>query len=183
MGKIKKPYKVKLVISLLTNEEDYITSSTKELEKNFGEIEEISEKFIFNHTTYYEPEMGKGLFRKFVVIKPLKDREHIADVKIITNSIEDKFSVDGKRKINIDPGYISLENFILFTTKNYTHRIYLEKGIFADLTLIFQNKNFQPLQWTYPDYSEEIIRNYFKKVRDRYKEQLKNENEFNWFKK
>ena len=178
MGKIKKPLKVKLIISALTNDDELIEKVKIDLSKLFGEIEEVSEKFIFNHTKYYEPEMGENLFRRFIVFKNLKDREHIAYVKVQTNKIEEKYSINNKRQINLDPGYISLENFILFTTKNYTHRIYLENGIYADLTLIFQNKNFQTLSWTYPDYSEEIIRNYLKIIRDRYREQLKKENEY-----
>ena len=173
MGKIKKPLKVKLVISAITNDEKLIEKVKNDIIENFGDIEEISEKFIFNHTDYYEEEMGRNLFRKFIVLKNLMDRENIAEVKIITNKIEEKYSENGKRRINLDPGYISLENFILFTTKNYTHRIYLEKGIYADLTLIFQNKKFNPLPWTYPDYSEETIRNYLKKIREGYKNQLK----------
>ncbi len=173
MGKIKKPQKVKLVISCLTNQEKFIELVSNDLIKAFGEIEEISERFIFNHTKYYEREMGSNLFRRFIVIKPLFDREHIAEVKVITNNIENKYAINNKRQINLDPGYITLENFILFTTKNYTHRIYLEKGIYADLTLIFQKKEFNPLEWTYPDYSEKIIRDYLKKIREKYKEQLK----------
>ncbi len=177
MGKIKKPLKVKLIISALTNKDNLIEKVKVDLSKLYGEIEEVSEKFIFNHTKYYESEMGQNLFRRFIVFKNLKDREHIADIKVQTNKIEEKYLINGKRQINLDPGYISLENFILFTTKNYTHRIYLENGIYADLTLIFQNKNFQTLPWTYPDYSEEIIRNYLKNIRDKYREQLKEENE------
>ncbi len=173
MGKIKKPLPVKLIFSLLTNSEILITETIKEIEYNFGEVEEVSEKFTFNHTNYYEPEMGKNLFRRFVILKKLFPRENIAKVKIITNNIEEKFSINGKRKINIDPGYLTLENFILFTTKNYTHRIYLEKGIYADLTLIYHRKQYNPLEWTYPDYAENSIRNYLKTIREKYKNQLK----------
>jgi len=172
VGKIKKPKDVKLLFSLLTNKEKLIVEVSKILSEKYGKIEEISEKFEFTHTNYYTPELGENLFRRFLVIKPLIPREHIALVKVFTNKVEEKFSINGKRQINIDPGYITLENFILFTTKNYTHRIYLESGIYADLTLIFHKKEFHPLNWTYPDYREKIIRDYLKKIREKYKKQL-----------
>ena len=172
MGKIVRPQPVKLIFSIFTNNKENFDKAVELCEKQFGNIEEISERFIFNHTDYYEKEMGKNLFRKFLIFEKLIDREGIAKVKVKTNEIEEKFLIDDNRSVNIDPGYITLENFILFTTKNYTHRIYLESGIFADLTLIFHNKSFQSLPWTYPDYASDEIKNYLLKVREIYKKQL-----------
>ena len=173
MGEIKKPSDVKLIFSLITNKESLIDEVVKILCSKYGEIDLLSERFPFDYTDYYTEEMGENLFRRFLVIKPLISREHIAEVKVFTNEVEKKFSINGKRQINIDPGYLTLENFILFTTKNYTHRIYLESGIYADLTLIYQKKEYHPLPWTYPDYAEKIVRDFLKKIRERYKEQLK----------
>jgi len=98
-----------------------------------------------------------------------------AKIKIITNNIEELFASNNKRQVNIDPGYISLENFILFTTKNYTHRIYLEQGIFADLTLIYEKRQFNTLPWTYPDYASLEIREFLKAVRENYRIEIKKE--------
>ena len=83
------------------------------------------------------------------------------------------YSEEGKRKINIDPGYVSLERLILVTGKNYTHRIYLSKGIFADLTLIFNKGSFRPLEWTFKDYASPEIISMLNDVRERYKKQLR----------
>ena len=96
----------------------------------------------------------------------------MVEVKLETNRIEDECLEDGNRKINIDPGYISLERLILVTGKNYTHRIYLSKGIFADLTLIFNRASFRPLEWTFKDYASPEIISLFNGVRERYKRQL-----------
>lgn len=172
MGKIKNASPVKLIISIFTSNEKVFEKVTDDIEFEIGKIELISDKFEFNHTNYYEEEFGKNLFRRFIVIKPLFPRDNIAHIKIKTNNIEEKYTLSGKRMINIDPGYLSLENFILFTTKNYTHRIYLGKGIFADLTLIYQNKEFQTLPWTYPDYSSQEVRQFLKEIRVLYKKQL-----------
>jgi hypothetical protein len=177
MGKINEPLPVKLIFSVFTSTEDYFLKAKEEITCFFNNIEQISDKFTFNHTRYYEKEFGKDLFRKFIIVKELYKRDNIAKVKIISNKIEELLSINGKRMVNIDPGYMSLENFVLFTTKNYTHRIYLESGIFADLTLIYQNNDFMKLPWTYPDYSSDEIRNYLKTIRESYKEQLKNKEE------
>ena len=173
MGKIKKSLPVKLISSIIYNNENLINNVLSELENSIGQIDFTTEPFVFNHTDYYNNEMGVNLQRRFIIFKELFNRDNIYTIKILTNQIEDKFSIENKRQINLDPGYISLENFILFTTKNYTHRIYLSSGIFADLTLIYENRQFNKLPWTYPDYASKEIRDFLQKIRDIYKNEIK----------
>ena len=59
------------------------------------------------------------------------------------------------RVVNIDPGYINAYHLILTTTKPCPHRPYLQKGIYADLTLIYRKQSFRALPWTYPDYQSD----------------------------
>jgi hypothetical protein len=99
--------------------------------------------------------------------------QDIVEIKWKTNDLENKESQGGKRKINIDPGYVALERLVLTTGKNYTHRIYLSRGIYADLTLIFQRGGFSPLAWTYKDYGDPEIIDYFNEIRERYKKQIR----------
>ncbi len=179
MGKITRTKPVKLICSIIYQKESILPLVFKKLENNIGSIEFVSEHFIFNHTNYYENEMGKNLFRKFIIFKGVFQRDNLAQVKIDTNKIEESFTISGKRQVNLDPGYITLENFILFTTKNYTHRIYLEKGIFADLTLIYENRKFNKLPWTYPDYASDEIRKFLKNIRENYKNEIKKEGMLN----
>jgi hypothetical protein len=94
-------------------------------------------------------------------------------MKLTTNRVEEEYRQDGRRRINIDPGYISLERLILATGKNYTHRIYLSKGIYADLTLIFQKRSFRPLEWTFRDYATPEIIGFFNDLRKKYKEHIR----------
>ena len=105
------------------------------------------------------------------------DIPSLPEIKIKTNEIETSLSDKSseKRKINIDPGYICLEHIILATTKGYVHRPYLREGIYADLTLIFRNKSFQPLEWTYPDYRQDEVIRLFNQFRKKYMEDLKGE--------
>jgi hypothetical protein len=100
-------------------------------------------------------------------------QEGLPDVKLMTNGLEDEFATDGKRLVNIDPGYLLAERFVLATGKNYTHRMYLRAGIYGDLTLVYQKGGFQGLDWTYPDYAGEEIIRFLQCVRDRYLYQMK----------
>ncbi|RKY87620.1 phosphoribosylformylglycinamidine cyclo-ligase, partial [candidate division KSB1 bacterium] len=121
-------------------------------------------------------EMGKNLKKRFLSFTELIYPDEITSIKIKTNEIEKKFTEKGKRKVNIDPGYISESKLILATTKNYSHRIYLNNGIYGDLHLIFKNGRFNPQPWTYPDYKEKFNLSFFEKVREKYKDDLKNDN-------
>jgi hypothetical protein len=121
--------------------------------------------------------MGWPLHRRFVSFEQLIRPLNVVEIKLTTNKIENDHLQDGKRQINIDPGYISLERLVLATGKNYAHRIYLSKGIYADLSLIFHKGSFDPLPWTYKDYASPETIALFNNVRERYKRQLRGMND------
>jgi len=103
----------------------------------------------------------------------LIDPNDLVDLKIWTVELEARFSDDmARRQVNIDPGYISIERLVLATGKNNVHRIYLGRGVWADLTLIFQQGEFRPLPWTYPDYASEAVRTVMQDIRRKYLDQL-----------
>jgi hypothetical protein len=116
--------------------------------------------------------MGWPLHRRFVSFRNLIPPEDLVDIKLRTNRIEQQHSQRGRRKINIDPGYICKERLILATGKNYVHRVYLNKGVYADLTLVFERGSFRALPWTYRDYAETKMISYFNNIRKRYITQL-----------
>ena len=93
------------------------------LESLFGPISVITDPFPFDFTDYYVPEMGEGIERFFISFSNLVSPDSLASIKTATNSIEEEYSDNGNRKINLDPGLLSLENAILATTKNRSHRI------------------------------------------------------------
>jgi hypothetical protein len=167
------PDLAKLVIGLFTREKQQFKGAAHDLSEEFGEIEVVSPWFSFDYTRYYEAEMGGPLFRRMMVFKTLIEQDTLPDIKAITNRIELKYTRDHKRTVNIDPGYLLLERFVLATGKNYTHRIHVGKGIYADLTLIFQNGSFQPLPWTYPDYADQTMKTFLEKIRDRLRMEVK----------
>lgn len=176
MGIPKKPKPAKLFMSLIASEERIIQSALEDLTSLYGEIDFISEKLPFNFTDYYQQEMGENLFRHFITFSKLIPMEKLPDIKNETNMLETKYTYqNGNRRLNIDPGYICLYHVILATTKGYSHRPYLRDGIYADLTLIFRNKSFHPLEWTYPDYRQESTIKLFNQLRRDYLETLKRE--------
>jgi hypothetical protein len=174
MGKPKEPQPAKLFMSLIASEHVIFHQGLQNLCSLFGEADTISERFPFNLTDYYTQEMGKPLFRHFITFECLIPISALPDIKQTTNHLEEKYAgLNGNRRINIDPGYICLEHVILATTKAYTHRPYLRNGIYADLTLIFRNKSFRPLEWTYPDYRQSGVIALFNEFRKKYLEDLR----------
>ena len=75
--------------------------------------------------------------------------------------------------VNLDPGYMLHERFVLASGKNFSHRIYVGRRIYADLTLIYTKGRFQTLPWTYPDYTEQNMLTYLEQVRKKYVADLK----------
>lgn len=102
---------------------------------------------------YYSKEMGLNLKRLIYFSFNLHHREQLIVAKIWGTKMEQIGAASGKRKLNIDPGLLTLENMLLSTGKPYVHRIYLGEGVYADLNYIYQNGSYQPLNWTYPDYA------------------------------
>ena len=94
-------------------------------------------------------------------------------MKIFTNNVEKRLSQNNKRSVNIDPGYITPGKLVLLTTKNYSHRVYIRSGIYAEVALYFKNGRFQPWSWSYPDYRTDGYGIFFKRVRGLYMEQIK----------
>ncbi|MBU1727663.1 MAG: DUF4416 family protein [Candidatus Omnitrophica bacterium] len=172
MGKIGKPAPVKLVIGFIYKEELPLKKSSDILKRYFGEVDFKSQALEFNLTSYYKEEMGQGLKRKFISFKKLILPQSLPKIKIISNKIETKFSIDKRRVINIDPGYLDLAKLILATTKDYCHRIYINNGIYAEVTLTYQGKSFRPWDWTYPDYRTQEYIGIFNNIREIYSKQI-----------
>jgi hypothetical protein len=168
------PTPAKLVAGFFVNDKALAADITQDLQDRFGAVDMISAWFNFDFTTYYEKEMGAPLSRRLVVFKPLISQTQLAAIKQATNAVEQKYQRQGRRRVNIDPGYLLPERFVLATGKNFTHRIYIGQGIYADLTLIYQKKAFRTLPWTYPDYADRRLIDFLSLVRNKYMLDLKN---------
>lgn len=173
MSKPNPAEPVKLVFSVFAADGAIINEIVSILAKQYGNTDFISDEVPFDYTDYYCPEMGGNLVRRFISMEELICPESLPDIKLAANEIEERFSSGSKRKVNIDPGYLSKAHLILATGKGYSHRPYLRDGIYADLTLIYQNKKFCSLPWTYPDYADSKQLLMFDKIRAKYLSQLK----------
>ena len=174
MSRPQPPQPAKLVIGMFLKEKHLLVPVTAALTEKFGTVDMVSSWFYFNYTNYYESEMGGPLFRRVLAFKTLIRQEALAEIKNITNGLEQAYATAGKRSVNIDPGYMLLERFVLATGKNYTHRIYIGRQIYADLTLIYTQGRFQTLPWTYPDYGDPKMLTYLEQVRQKYGIDLRN---------
>jgi len=178
MGEEKSPCKVKLFFGLLFPDEEILARTEKRIVNDYGDIDLQSPIVPFDKTTYYENEMGQSLLRRFISIVNLIDPVELPTIKIQTNLLEKLFArPEGSRQVNIDPGYLIFSKVILATTKDYTHRLYLGKKIYGEVTLHYKGgeKSFCPWEWTYPDYREPVAINFFNELRNIYKRQLKRE--------
>lgn len=173
MGKIIKPKPVKLIVGFITADLEILKQAEESLVDRFGEVDYASNIFAFDKTDYYEEEMGANLKRKFLSFSKLVQPEELSRIKLYTNELEKGFSdTTGRRKINIDPGYVTGAKLVLATTKDYQHRIYLDDGIYAEVTLRFKDGSFRPWEWTYPDYRTEEYIKVFNNIRKLYLKQI-----------
>ena len=172
MGSRDAHKKVKVIIGFIFKDGDAFEMAKKAITRKIGPVDIESEALCFDDTDYYKREFGDGLKKSFVSIKRLISPEDTYKLKIETNRIEKTLSKSGKRLVNIDPGYITEGKVVLLTTKDYWHRIYLKRGIYAEVTLKFQGGSFKPLETTYPDYRRGDYIEFFNKVRARYRKDL-----------
>ena len=139
----------------------------------FGRILLKSDIFEFTESSYYDEEMGKPIYRVFFGFDRLIDMESIVEIKLQGNFIEKRhFSENGKRMVNIDPGYLTLAKVVLATTKNFQHRLYLGNGIYAEVTLRWRKGTFSDWEWTYRDYRRDESIRFFNELRDIYRKKI-----------
>jgi len=161
---------VKLFCGMISSDAALLDELAGILQNKYGKIDKAGEVIPFDSTSYYNAEMGQGLMRQFVSFVDLIDPGVLADVKLFTNELELKYSVErnGKsaRRINLDPGYVAPHGIVLATAKNFAHRIYLRDGIYAEMTLNFTSGGgFKYFDWTYPDFKTPAYQRYFVELR------------------
>ena len=172
MSKPREPEPVKLFVSVIAADPGRIAEVIGELARHFGAPDYVSEVLSFDYTNYYSAEMGQSLVRRFVAFDGLIRSEELPAIKLETNALEERFSEGGARRVNIDPGYMAKQHFILATGKGFAHRPYIGRGIYADLTLVYRKETYRPLEWTYPDYRAERTIGMLNGLRKRYMIQL-----------
>ncbi|UCF63730.1 MAG: DUF4416 family protein [bacterium] len=174
MGQIRIYPPVKYFAAITYSSGNDLEEVKRSLEKLISPVDEISRVFPFSQfTDYYDAEMGNDLQKSFLSFQDLKPAELLPDIKISTNQLELKFIKNDLRCVNIDPGYVCAAKMILATTKDYDHRIYINRGIFGDVHYRYRQGEFRFNDWTYPDYKQPEVVAFFTETRKIYLQQLK----------
>lgn len=137
---------------------------------HWGPIALASPAFVFDNTDYYRPTMGEGLRKVFWAFERPFDPAELATVKLETNRWEEEYAAAAghaePRPLNLDPGYFSLGKLVLASTKDFAHRIYLDHGIYAEITLYYRHGRWQSHAFTFADYRRDDYQQFFTQCRD-----------------
>jgi hypothetical protein len=176
MAKSSEPDPSMLVMACFSRHREALEWASARLPDHFGPVSLISDDFSFHHTKYYEKEMGPDLLKRFLAFERLVPSDCLPDVKNLTRRLEEELAgahlFPQQRPLNLDPGLLQLGKFLLATTKDQAHRIYLRDGIYAEVTLRFHDGAFEAWPWTYADYREPAYHEFLKKARDFLRDQL-----------
>jgi len=175
MGVLKQFPKVKLFCGMIFADRAMRDKAGERLAEQWSALEQESAAMPFDYTDYYCEEMGAPLFRGFTAFRDLADPQVLPDFKRMTVGLEKEFSHQGRRRINLDPGYVSTASVVIATAKNHYHRIPLREGVYAHLEYVVRVGKLHPLEWTYPDFRTAAYMDYFNCLRLCLREQLRRE--------
>jgi hypothetical protein len=165
MGAIQSPIPVLLIVATTSRHAAAVEWSRQRIEATFGPIALASHAFDFTETDYYAVAMGSGLKKQFLAVEGLIDPGQLATIKRQTNEWEAEYAALDRhpepRPLNLDPGYITAAKLVLASTKDHAHRLYLQDGIYAEVTLAYRHHAWQPQEWTYPDYRRADFQEFF----------------------
>jgi hypothetical protein len=171
MGEISAPAPVLSIIAVSSRYDAALGWACERSVGCFGTLALASDSFDFAETNYYRPTMGADLKKQFLAFDRLIDPASLASIKQQTNVWEAEYAAlqhhSEPRPLNLDPGYITPAKLVLASTKDHAHRIYLADGIYAEITLSYKHRNWQPMEWTYPDYRRADYQQFFTQCRDR----------------
>lgn len=173
MAAIRHPQPVKPICGITFTEDVDLQEVLRQIEEVLGPIDDQTPFFDFNFTTYYLEEMGSKLKKIFLSFQRLIHPGLLPEIKKKANEIEQSWALEGRRRVNLDPGYIAGAKLILASTKDFAHRIFLADGIYGDVQLKFRQDRFRTEKWTYPDYQTELALTFFRKVRKKYVREVK----------
>lgn len=165
MSRIKPLPPVKLIVAAFAPSEALIREGTAPLAAVAGPVDYQSPAISLAETTYYTDEMGPGLIKKYLSFAPLATPAALPPLKLEAMAVERAFSSAGRRRINLDPGYIFAGGLVLATAKFSGHRLYLGEGLWGELTLHYHRGAFTPQRWTYPDYQRPDVQGFLAEIR------------------
>ncbi|MBD3334375.1 MAG: DUF4416 family protein [Candidatus Eisenbacteria bacterium] len=172
MSRLTRPDPVLRVCSCLTAIPSLLPQARADLARAFGDVDLESDPFPFEGTDYYREEMGERLQRTWFVFRELCGPEELPDSRIATARIEEDHSKQGKRRINLDPGYLDLGKLVLASLKGAPDKIYLGRGVWAHTCLRYRFQGFEAPDHSFPDFKDGLYSDFFSRARQHYKRRL-----------
>ncbi len=172
MRDVRTPQPVKLFVGMLSSYPELFSACTEILCRKLGPVEFESILFRWDTTNYYRDELGDNIMRKFLFFERIMDPGELPSVKHFTIEVERQFAVPGsgslRRRVNLDPGYVTEAKVVLATTKDFVHRIYIGENLYGEVTLRYGSKerSFMPHEHTYPDFRTKSYLDLFNGARD-----------------
>jgi hypothetical protein len=170
MGDITNPDPVLPILAAFSRYEAALDWGLERASAEWGRVALVSPRFAFVETDYYEPTMGPGIFKCFWAFEQLVDPGRLVEFKLQTNAWEAEYAESAghaePRPLNLDPGYITAAKLVLASTKDHAHRLYLSRGIHAEVTLFYKDRQWQSHEWTFKDYRRADYQQFFTECRD-----------------
>lgn len=154
MAETKPPIPVKYFIAVLYSNSQLLEKALKMIQSIWGDLDYQSTDYLFDVTDYYVPEMGAGINRRLITIEKLYCPTLLVEMKLKCNAIEIDIACENKRHVNLDAGYLDHNKIVLASAKDAGQKVYLDKGIYADLAGRYRAGKYQPFEWSFPDFKD-----------------------------
>jgi hypothetical protein len=169
MGEISQPEPVLLILAAFSRHGEALEWGREKAAAAWGPVALASERFVFDATDYYAPTMGAPIEKCFFAFQRLIDSAGLVELKWQTNAWEAEYAEQGghaePRPLNLDPGYLTPAKLVLASTKDHAHRMYLSRGIFAEVTLYYKDRRWHERDWTFADYRRADYQQFFSECR------------------
>lgn len=176
MGEVRRRDKVKRFAAVFAHDRSALAWLERRCAEQWGAIELASDIWPVEETGYYHRTMGSGVLKQLLLFESLIEMECLVEDKLLAGQWERELAEQlgsvPPRPINIDSGYVSEAKLVLATTKDREHRLYIGRGIFAEVTLHYQKQQWKPWPWTYPDYHRNEVAQFLDSARTRLRKEL-----------
>jgi hypothetical protein len=170
MGQVSLPSRALLLLAAFSRHQAALAWARERAVAAWGPVARQSPTFEFDQTEYYQPTMGSGLRKVFFTFTETIDPGRLTEIKLVTNAWEQEYAEASEhaepRPLNLDPGYLTLGKLVLASTKDFCHRVYLDRGIYAEVTLFYRHGRWEHHPWTFADYRREDYQQFFSECRD-----------------
>ena len=142
----------KITVALLSPLPEWEAALCAALEADFGPMDYRGPFPLFEGTDYYTAEMGAPLYRGWASFRGLGRPQDLPDWKWKARALEARWARDGKRTRNLDVGYLDPDKLVLASCKRGPWKLYLGRGVWADMMLGYARGIFTPTAWAFADF-------------------------------